>query len=105
MTLDPEDILTYLKKPDYSPMRRKELARAMHVADEDYPEFRSALNEMVEDGRVVLGRGRRYAIVQQTGRLTGIVEVKRGNFGFLRPRDPGSQDLFQIPLVPIKFLS
>ena len=93
-------IEAFLSRPGYSPMRRRELARAMSVAAEDYALFREALDDMERRGAVIVGHGRRYALPGRAGLVRGRIEVKGGRYGFLKPREPGAQDLF----VPPKLL-
>ena len=96
----PADIRAVLARPGYSPMRRRELARAMRVAGDDYTLFREALDELERRGVATVGRGRRYSLAERSGHLRGRIEVKRAGYGFLKPNEPGSPDLF----VPAKFV-
>jgi ribonuclease R len=95
--IDTQSILAFLSRQGYSPMRRKELARAMRVPDDEYGAFRSVLDRLVEEGRVSLGRGRRYVTAEQSGLFAGSIEIKRGGYGFFKSREPGTQDLFVPP--------
>jgi ribonuclease R len=90
-------IIAFLSRPGYSPMRRRELARAMRVSEGGYAGFRSALDVLVRDGRVALGRGRRYVAPEKTGLVTGRIATTGRGFGFVRRPEPGVRDLFVPP--------
>jgi len=78
-------------------MRRRELARAMRVGEKSYAEFRARLDALVKDGRIALGRGRRYVAPERAGVVTGRVATTGRGFGFLRRGEPGTKDLFIPP--------
>jgi ribonuclease R len=97
MTFDPGRIRRFMERPGYSPLRRRELARAMKCDTDEYDGFRGALDALVDEGAAVLGRGRRYVLAERSGMITGTIEIKRGRFGFVHGREPGAQDLFVPP--------
>jgi ribonuclease R len=97
VTFDKKRITDRLASPGYSPMRRKELFKALRAEEPTYHEFRSALDELVDEGVVVLGRGRRYTLAAASGMFTGRIEVKRGQYGFVRSREAGAGELFVPP--------
>jgi len=97
VAFDKKLITDRLAQSNYSPLRRKELFKALRPEESRYDEFRAALDELVDDGVVVLGRGRRYALAAASGMFTGTIEIKRGQFGFVKPRDAGAADLFVPP--------
>ncbi len=84
MPVDNKRILAFLKKPGYSPMRRRELARAMRVSDDDYPEFRVRLDWLVRTCRIALGRGKRYVAAAEAGLVTGRINTVDGRYGFVQ---------------------
>ncbi len=90
-------IIAFLSRPGYSPMRRRELARAMRVQEGEYAEFRSALDALVRDGRLALGRGRRYVAPEKAGLVEGRIATTGRGFGFVRRPEPGVKDLFVPP--------
>ncbi|MHC5057900.1 MAG: ribonuclease R family protein [Planctomycetota bacterium] len=90
-------IIAFLSRPGYSPMRRRELARAMRVPDDGYAEFRAALDALVRDGRVALARGRRYVAPERAGVVTGRIATTGRGFGFVRRPEPGTKDFFVPP--------
>lgn len=84
---DRDEILGFLSSPQYRPMRRRELARAMGATGSDYDDFCDVLGELENEGLVYLARGRRYAISEREKRVDGVpgVFISKGAFGFVRP--------------------
>jgi len=97
MPVSAEKIIAFLSRQGYSPMRRRELARAMRVPEEDYAAFRAELEALEAQGRVVLGRGRRYALGERAGMFVGRLETKGGRYGFVRTRDGRVEEHFVPP--------
>src|SRR6478752_2516891 len=51
-------IIEHLKSDEYRGLKPHKLARELeHHDEDDYPEFREALKDLMEKGRVVLGAG------------------------------------------------
>src|SRR5262249_19641157 len=96
-------IITHLKSERYRPQRPRKLARELNLhADENYPAFREALRDLMDEGRVVLGAGGNVVLpTQREARTDGFVGTYRHNkrgFGFVVPTDPTShEDLFIPP--------
>ncbi len=88
------EILNFLARKDYRPMRRRSLARALGVHRDDYDEFRQLINELEREGDVRAGRGRRYSLVEEE-EIDGIpgVFINKGDYGFFRP-DDGNEDYY-----------
>ncbi|MGD0089325.1 MAG: hypothetical protein ABSE73_05335, partial [Planctomycetota bacterium] len=51
-------LLALLGDENYSPMRKRALARAMGVPDADYRAFRQLLQELTKSGTILEGKGR-----------------------------------------------
>ena len=49
-------ILSELSRRDYQPLKAKALARKLNVGDDDYPAFRRTVKDLVQDGRIDLGK-------------------------------------------------
>ena len=62
-----QHVLEYMNSLKYMPMRKRGIAKALEVSDQDYAKFRHLLDEMVESG--------------------DIVELRRGKFGLPRTED------------------
>ena len=92
-------ILTHLQSERYRPQRPRRLARELNLQSDDrYHAFRSALRELMHEGRVVLGSGGTIMLPShQPAReeFAGTYRHNRRGFGFVVPTDPGShEDLF-----------
>jgi ribonuclease R len=94
-------ILSHLQSERYRPQPARGLAKELELAgDEHYPSFRTALRELMDEGRVVLGAGGTLMLpTQQQARneFTGTYRHNRRGFGFVVPTDVGSHEDLYIP--------
>src|SRR6266850_4483745 len=93
-------IMSYLQSPRGKPLRPRKLARELEVGEEEYHSFRTALRELMDQGRVVLGAGGSVVLPtqkQSSGAIVGVYRHNRKGFGFVEPRDPGSHEDLYIP--------
>jgi ribonuclease R len=95
-------ILSHLQSGDYQPAKPRHLARELELhGDDEYPAFRQALRQLMDQGRVVLGqRGALVVPGSQSPRheVTGTYSHNRRGFGFVTPSDPtAKEDLFIPP--------
>ena len=61
-------IVQLLKHSDYTPLKLAQLAKALGVSSEDYPEFKSAFEEMRRAGHVVMGERNLVSLPAMSGR-------------------------------------
>lgn len=87
-------ILEELGRPDYTPMRTKELARALGIPKRDYRDFRDCLKTMARSEKVVRKRGTRWALPAPERRLEGSLTITRSGPGFLAPDDTRLDDVY-----------
>ncbi len=91
-------ILEHVKSEDYRPVKPRGLAREMDVTEDQYPAFRHALRELMNEGRVTLGMGSAVILPAQQSKTDGFVGTYRHNrrgFGFVIPTELGDhEDLF-----------
>jgi ribonuclease R len=106
-------ILNHLKNSAYRPVKARALARELNLhREEEYPAFKSALSELEDQGKVVVGRGRNIELPPAPkpvkvntganvrpalthGMVVGAYRHNRRGFGFVIPTDPpGHEDLF-----------
>ncbi len=93
-----ERIIKHLKRTDYAPLKLAQLARSLGVGPEDYPQFRSAFEELREAGHVVIGARNVVSLPAPSGRVIGTFRANARGFGFVTPLEPNSHgDLFIPP--------
>jgi ribonuclease R len=78
-------ILDALGRPSYSPLKPKVLAKRMNVGDDEYPEFRRTLRQLVHDGRVEVGRNNTLRLADKHGTTVGTYRRTNSGTGFVRP--------------------
>lgn len=95
-------ILDHVAAQGYVPKKPRQLARSLDlIEDDEYSSFRTALRELMDEGRIVIGA--RGAVVVPSQRvaanvLLGSYRHNRRGFGFVVPTDPSShEDLFIPP--------
>ena len=54
------DILAFMRRPDYHPLKRRKLSRELGVSKSHYQDFVAALEGLVDRRLAVLGKGRCY---------------------------------------------
>ncbi len=88
-------IVKFLSARDYQPLKPRQLARQLGVAEEDYGTFRAAIKTLRDAGRVVLGAKDSLTLPEIGDRVTGIFRANPRGFGFIVPETPNAHgDLF-----------
>ncbi len=64
-------IVKYLASRSYQPLKPRQLARQMGVADEDFGTFRTAIKRLRDSGRVVLGAKNALMLPEMSSRVVG----------------------------------
>ena len=91
-------IVKLLKHSDYTPLKLAQLAKALGVSSEDYPQFKSAFEEMRRAGHVVMGERNLVSLPAMSGRIIGTFRANARGFGFVTPLEPNAHgDLFVPP--------
>jgi len=91
-------IIKLLKHPQYAPVKLAQVAKALGVSSDDYPEFKLAFEQLRQAGRVVLGGRNLVSLPPMAGRIIGTFRANRRRFGFVTPLEPSSHgDLFIPP--------
>jgi ribonuclease R len=83
-TPDGERIVRFLIDEAGRPVRPRELARLMGIAERDYAGFRSTVKSLIASGRLVLLKRGRVAPPDPLNLVVGTVIVKRGSHLFCR---------------------
>ena len=91
-------ILNHLADTRYEPRTTRELARDLSVPDEDFNEFRRAVEQLVEADQLVLGAADTVALPPPGSELTGVFRKHERGFGFVIPDELNAHgDLFIPP--------
>ncbi len=92
-----EILRQHIRRPEYRPATKSELARQLGIASDDRAEFRRALRSLEEAGELACGKRARYAPPRSTagggggdddGKLTGTIFFpanEKRRHGFFRP--------------------
>lgn len=88
-------ILEHLAHSGYEPAPQKDIARRLHVEADDRDAFQEALDTLVADGHLEIGRDRRLRLPSYPDELTGIFRQNPRGFGFVVSDQPYREgDLF-----------
>ncbi len=79
------DILSFVRRDGYQPLKLKALARKLQVANAEYREFRDAVKELVGQGRLEYGKNRTVRTPDASGTVVGVFRGIRAGGGFVRP--------------------
>ena len=91
-------IVKLLKHADYTPLKLGKLAKALGVSSEDYPQFKSAFEELRRAGHVVIGAGNLVTLPSLAGQIVGTFRANPKGFGFVIPLEANLHgDLFIPP--------
>src|SRR6266513_641214 len=89
-----ERILAILASPDYRPLDKSELARALGRKSG----VRMALNQVLRDlersGEIARIRKNRYVLPAEADLVTGTLSIHQNGYGFLITEKPGEPDIF-----------
>jgi ribonuclease R len=83
-TLD-EQILAAVSRKNYQPVKLKILARKLGLPASEYSRFRSAVKNLVRQGRLEIGRNQSIRPIAPHGTVTGVFRKNEAGFGFVRP--------------------
>ena len=88
-------LLDYISARPDEPHKPRSLARALGITDGDYTAFRQLTRRLLDEGALVLGRGRNLRIPARTTELIGTFHAHERGFGFVEV--PGQPDLYVPP--------
>ncbi|MBI5396131.1 MAG: ribonuclease R [Verrucomicrobia bacterium] len=74
-----------LGSPNYRPLRRLELAKALKLDEQHRIEFRRALGDMLHKGEVVRVRNNRFVLPAEADLVVGRLQMNERGFGFVIP--------------------
>ena len=88
-----DTVLEFLRRSRQGPMKAKEIAKGLGVAQRDFRDFRALLRSMLERGGLYRVKGQRFAVPEKVNLVAGRVAVTQKGDGFVTP-DQGGQDVF-----------
>jgi ribonuclease R len=97
--MNKEEILRLFTEKKLPPTKPRKLARMMGVPIEDYPLLKDALDELVEEERLVRLARHRYLLPSASSVVTGKLQMHDKGFGFVIP-EPGSKAKKDIYISP-----
>jgi ribonuclease R len=93
-----KQIIKLLKHTDYEPLKLAQLAKKLDVGPEDYPQFKTAFDQLRQAGHVVVGARNLISLPALAGQIVGTFRANPRGFGFIVPLEPNSHgDLFIPP--------
>ncbi len=92
-------ILSEISHPYYQPLKPKALARKLGLTGDSYPAYRTALRELIQQGRLEIGKGNAVRAAGPHGTVTGTFRKAGAGFGFVRP-NPAEGHKFQEIFIP-----
>lgn len=90
-------ILRLLQHRDYHPLKPGKLAKVMGVDEEEYPEFKKAVEDLKQAGHIVIGQRNTITLPVPSGSVTGKFKAHPKGFGFVIPEGTLNGDLFIPP--------
>ena len=87
-------IIRLLKHADYVPLAPSKLAKELGIAEQDYRQFKTALEQLRQVGHVVVGARDLVYLPPLAGTITGTFKANQKGFGFVIPHEPMAGDLF-----------
>ena len=80
-------ILQAVAAANYTPCKPKALARRLAIPDEQYPEFRRTLRQLLRDGRLAQGRASSVKGADVFGTIVGTYRRLKSGKGLVRPHE------------------
>ena len=92
-------IISAVSHPNYQPLKPKALARKLEVSGPEYNDFKKAIKELIDLGRIEISKGNAVRKVGAHGTVTGIFRKAAAGFGFVRP-NPDEGHKFNEVFIP-----
>ncbi len=74
-------VIDYLAYKAGRPLKLKELARELKVAERDYVHFRGMVKKLLDEGRLVKLKRNRLGVPSELNLAVGQITISRGGFG------------------------
>src|SRR5437868_11699941 len=89
-----EQILGLLACPDYRPLDKSELAKALGRKSGVRMRLNQTLRELERAGEIARIRKNRYVLPAEADLVTGTLSIHQAGYGFLITEKPGESDIF-----------
>src|SRR6184192_1588053 len=89
-----EQILALLVSPNYRPLDKRELAKALGRKSGVRMGLNQALRELERAGQIARIRKNRYVLPAEADLVAGKLSIHQAGYGFLTPETPGETDVF-----------
>jgi len=89
-----EQILALLASPDYRPLDKGELARALGRKSGVRMGLNQVVRELERSGEIARIRKNRYVLPAEADLVTGTLSIHQAGYGFLITEKPGEPDIF-----------
>ena len=89
-----EQILALLASPDYRPLDKRELAKALGRKSGVRIGLNHALRELERSGEIARVRKNRYILPTAADLVTGTLQIHQAGYGFLTTEKSGEPDIF-----------
>src|SRR6266436_2335444 len=89
-----EQILALLASPDYRPLDKSELARALGRKSGVRMGLNQIVRELERSGEIARIRKNRYVLPAEADLVTGTLSIHQAGYGFLITEKPGEPDIF-----------
>lgn len=89
-----EKILAFMEDENYRPLKFKELCEALEIESSMTKEFLKILNQLEDEGKIIMNSSEKYGIPDRLGLVVGVIEGHPKGYGFLISDNKDKRDLF-----------
>src|SRR5437667_10443974 len=89
-----EQILGLLRRKDYRPLNKIDIARKLGLTGTERVALRKSLRELERAGEIARIRKNRYVLPAEADLVTGKLSIHQAGYGFLTTETPGEPDIF-----------
>ncbi len=86
-------IVAFFSQPGIKSIRPKELARELGLGKRDFPKFKAAIEQLLEAGRLTIGKNKLLRMKADASLLTGTIKRTSAGAGYFRPHDATQLDV------------
>lgn len=89
-----EKIIAFMEEENYRPLKFKELCEALEIESSMTKEFLKILNQLEDEGKIIMNSSEKYGIPDRLGLVIGVIEGHPKGYGFLISANKDKRDLF-----------